>query len=443
MIKNLSSDFNLVKEFEKINSIGDSSQKGKELIRLGLMDRAATRIEIDSKTLDHIPVGKVRMEWDRLLHKACNQNLDTLIYEYAFFATKNNQCVPLNNLIDFIEYINKNLSMVAIILPILGEAGIYLIRKNKNWSYLSPENIEVIKDYKDSRQKVHIVKYWLGIDPKLSMEFLIQNISAFKDREISDLLEYIFQKKIIISESAINKIKPSTNLKNKLLCISILFLNPASEFTIESKKIAEPFIQGKEFEKIGSKEIFKTKSDLNLKSAIQYIPPVWILEKCTPKEWFDFLYESDLLEDYASIIQTNKDLVLATHLIDYLLQHDLFTEHFPLDKLSSILDYNTFNRIAHEYLQRYEDKADLEAFLHFSNYYKHFWSDDLIIDLLKLSKYKTILKKYNLDVFYEQIPYRMNPNSSILGEIRNLKDPCMNEPLNMELIIQFRQILRK
>jgi len=54
-----------------------------------------------------------------------------------------------------------------------------------------------------------------------------------------------------------------------------------------------------------------------------------------------------------------------------------------------------------------------------------------------------LVKEYNLEVFFEKIPYKINPNSKQLGKIHKQIQFSEDPHFDFNQIIKFRQDLRK
>lgn len=152
---------------------------------------------------------------------------------------------------------------------------------------------------------------------------------------------------------------------------------------------------------------------------------------------------SSLLEG----VYFTKDYNTIKLLFEYLLEHQLLTYNLSIDVISASLNYTEFNQCALQWLQYYRakspDNIDLEAFYRFVKIEKHFWSDALIEEILMLKTNTKLMRKYDMDVFYQLMPFRMNPNSNIAKKIEQEASGSIPHPLTFERILFFRNQLRR
>lgn len=82
-----------------------------------------------------------------------------------------------------------------------------------------------------------------------------------------------------------------------------------------------------------------------------------------------------------------------------LLAQNRLNENFPTALLSSGLDHIKFTKACIKWIDETGDALDVEAFLHFINSEKHFWSDELLVKIIGLRKNLALERKYDFDIF--------------------------------------------
>ncbi|MEO6189734.1 MAG: DUF5691 domain-containing protein [Saprospiraceae bacterium] len=442
MIKNEISEFNFLEQWDKHSSVKDSTKKANELIRLHFLKKGAASLEINH-AVESPPQGKIRMDWDAFLRTMCNQEINSIIYEYAQIASKKNQSIPLNLLVDFIQYADRHCEFAENILTSIGECGHYLILQNPAWQYLSLDKLKEPFSEKESEKRIFLWKRMFAQNSNHALAYILEHFKEWTEKELMILLDELKFSSDILDELMLESLKKELKpkLKNKLY--SILFCQSSKAYIQDSCVYIHEQIKNEKFEQICALDIFKDYLKIEFRVVIQILPPSCFLEESVRIKFLDFLVKKDLLVDFTEAIARYRDSHSAELFCRYLIDHKLFNEEFPVEKLSKIMDYKSFNTISLFYLRSMKEEADLEAFLFFIKYYKHFWSDELVMEVIQLSRYKKLDQKFNLEVFYDFIPYRMNPNSNIEFEIPAFIKETVQLPFTFSAVINFRKILRK
>ena len=120
----------------------------------------------------------------------------------------------------------------------------------------------------------------------------------------------------------------------------------------------------------------------------------------------------------------------------------MLIEKYDLGKISEFLSHEEVNQFALKWISTNKENTDIEALLFFSSPMKIYWKDELISEILALENYTKIQKLYNMQVFYDQLPFKINPNSKLLSELIDKNIISSTTILNPKHVIQFRKELR-
>ncbi|MBK6824765.1 MAG: hypothetical protein IPG87_17965 [Saprospiraceae bacterium] len=143
----------------------------------------------------------------------------------------------------------------------------------------------------------------------------------------------------------------------------------------------------------------KNQKEFSFAQILEILPPKWITERSDAKSIFQILSQENLLNSFIEAIRKYKDAEASKVLSHWLIQKDAFKEDLDMAKLSSCLNFETFNVLCLEALRNLGGKIDLEAFLHFILAEKHFWSDELLIAILDLHQHERLRREYDLKYF--------------------------------------------
>lgn len=441
MIKNFEKEFNLLEEWDKIAQHPDVSFKATELARLSLICKAGLSLQFCGKPVE-TPQGVIRLEWDHFLRTCIEDEKFSILYEYCFFAARKNQVIPLNLLIDFIQLADKNHELAEFILPVLGDCGENILLQNSNWNYLITEDIDFTRK-KFSDSKIYIVKKKLQRNPLKGIQFIIDTLNQWTDKELNSIISILVKVKLEkdIIESLNNLYKKICSQKN-INFFPLMFILDEAIFSDENKKFIREQISTSNWGGLFSKTWYKNHNKANIKFVVSNLPVGWIQEIHFIK-YLNFIQENNLFEELIESLIMYHDSQSAEKVCKYLLNNKIFTETFSVEKISPLLDHKQFNEIAIRVLREGLENTDLEAFLFLIKYFKHFWSDDLVFELIKIFKIKKLEESYNFDIFYDFFPFRMNPNASIEREVPVVIKDSLKHPFSYSTILHFRKIIRK
>ena len=126
----------------------------------------------------------------------------------------------------------------------------------------------------------------------------------------------------------------------------------------------------------------------------------------------------------------------------FLLEQNLLNEEQDLSKISSVFSYSSLNQFILQWIDKTGEQTNIETLLHFVLPYKHFWSDEFAEKIISVEHLPRIKKLYSMQVFYDQMLFKLNPNSKILPKLLERGIFENYYFLSPAKIIQFRKEMR-
>lgn len=440
MIKNSFENFDFLKCWDEISKISDLNKKSKELSLLALTQKASIST-IQNTQSNPLPEGHIRLEFDKFIKSACSNHLDSLLFEYVKIAQQKSQSLPLNLIVPLIEYAHKNHELAPAILDSLSDSGKYVLGLKKEWDYLNLDKDFLI----NTSNKENGISFFLHFknNPEKLFTLLCDKINEWNEKSVLHFLDSMSPIASLISPEKWIKLSSLCKGKIKYKLISFLLSLKINPWHDDIKNKLEGLLSEKEIDFNSKNHGFSEFEKLDLFKTLEYIPTSIYSDQVYFKNFILQVYENEKLESLIDVITHFKDNQAAYLVFKILIENGNLTENIPVKKLTAVLDHKSFNDIAVYFIRTMKDKIDLEAFLHLIDYHTHYWTDELVSEVLQLHKHKGLVKKYDLEVFYNFIPYRINPLSRIEYELPHSIKENINHPLTYNSIIQFRKLLRK
>ncbi len=433
-------EFRLSQQLQSRLSYGLESQDlentVQDLIKSYLIQKGGSSIRLpEAKQIDLNP-GWYSTRLHSFLSAAIRSKEADLFFEWNHFLSKNGRFLPANVLTGLMEWASKDLAFARLIISGLGPLGQQLAALFPEFGILSEIKHEHAFQFKKSDQ----------------LQFAFQ---TFRERHPEGAFNYFLQRQQELKET--DKLKCIDALKNKLnqtewKYLSELNFKKNSSLQMEIQNM-ERLVNPSKFEQ--DKFLFNrylsenrmdeylVLSNQKIQSLIRQILSDFFETKASFEFFFNWLVSTDAVNLFLDTLQSNPSAKLASWTFDYLLKNQLLKENINLACLSHSMDHVLFNQSCLQWIEVESDQMDLEAFLHFIRPEKLFWSDELLIQLLELRNHKNLQRKYDFTVFWQMLPYKINPNST---KIEMIPDECktyMSHQLKFDTIIQFRRGIRK
>jgi hypothetical protein len=378
---------------------------------------------------------------NRIIQTIFEEEQGQLIFELFVFCQRKNIAIPPIALNSATNCAMKNRSLAKYIIPIIGESGLQIISLFDQYSPLIPSKIKSYFTKTHPKDSLAWFNYWWAIDISTALDWLRENFDQLEEKLKSKFLEQITineenQEGIHFIQELVGKYKNETSIQ----CIRLLSLIPES---IQYKELASEInslIKNQHFDNIEDISHY-TKYKLKINKIIELINPDFIEEQYI-KSYFNYCEKNNFLIEILTALHKYKCRKSSIHFLEFLFSKDLLIEKYDLGKISEFLSHEEVNQFALKWISTNKENTDIEALLFFLSPMKIYWKDELISEILALENYTKIQKLYNMQVFYDQLPFKINPNSKLLSELIDKNIISSTTILNPKHVIQFRKELR-
>ncbi|MCC6816440.1 MAG: hypothetical protein IT267_08525 [Saprospiraceae bacterium] len=440
MIKNLESDFSFLKEWEKCDQIPRAFDKAIRLSQLSLIQKTATNYKLKNLP-EKFPSGQIRLEYDQFFKKVIMNTQNSIIFEYVKIAQNRNQTLPLNFIVPLINYAHQNHEMASSILDIFTVTEFYVLNTNPKWNYLN--NKIPFKASLHNHEEAFSFFLHFRQEPDKMFEILNNHIGVWNEKFILKILDQISPISSLVDANNWVKLTDKSKGKIKFKLISLLLQNKEEPYYGETIQAIKTFIEQKTFDIYTKSHNIKNFTKLEFINALEHIPSSLYLESKNTKSLIIQLIKEKKLQKLFNSIAQFKDSNAAFKVLKHLIDEYQLTEDINIPQIGGCLDHKAFNELAIYFCSSMKGNIDLEAFLYLIDHYRHFWTDELLQHILDFKNYKVLTNKFELDVFYQLIPYRINPYSKLENSIPQFIKDSITYPLSYSQVIEFRKNLRK
>jgi hypothetical protein len=379
---------------------------------------------------------------NRIIQTIFEQEQGQLIFELFIFCQKKNITLPPIALSIAVNCALKNKSLAKYIIPILGESGLQIINLFDEYCPLIPSKIKSYFIETNPKDSLAWFGYWVEINEIEAMNWLKESFNKLEEKLRPKFLQQISKLNIenLDGIQFIQEIIGKNKNDISIQCIRLLSMIPDSYLYKELAVEINSIINNQKFTDIESISLFK-KFKLKTNKIIELINPD-IIEEQNLKSYFTFCEKNNFLIENLTALHKYKCRKSSIHFLGYLTSKDLLVEKYDLGKISESLSHQEVNQFALKWISIKKEDTDIEALLFFLSPMKIYWNDELITEIIALEKHSKIQKLYDMLVFYDQLPFKINPNSKMLSELIEKNIISTNASLNPKHVIQFRKELR-
>jgi hypothetical protein len=415
----------------------------EELILNTLLQKSAAVLKADS-----IHALELAQQWfwpeiQDFLLEMIQWDEKQLIFEWCTILKSKNRCLPANTLIPLMNWGLNDTGMADKLIPVLGPLGYKLPSLFDEYSLYSQDAWKDPMAFKKKNLIFFTFSQYRKYVPDDAFQYFCKNYSAFSASDKVHYLELLKPNLDVQELARLMEIIPVSNKNLQSALLSLVLSLKESEYYKEVQKGILKIQKSSDFDLFELPDFRDKKWQPSLSGMISKFPLTF--------------FETDLLaEAYINWIETNKeDLNLmeaikqdtssffTKYYFKYLLRNKRLTESIDTSVLSKNMDFAVFNECCLEWMDSEKDQLDLEAFLHFVHTEKHFWSDNLVHQLLEIRNNPSLTKKYDFDIFWQLLPFKINPNSDL---VKSIPEDCRifeNRHYNFDRIIEFRKWIRK
>lgn len=359
-----------------------------------------------------------------------------LFFEWTHFLKRKSISFPVNILIPLMEWALIDLAFARHVLQFLGPVGQQVAAQFPEFHILSEMHQAQPMQFSKLDQRLFAFEHYREQKPEAAFNYFMQCHQELKDAEKIKWLR-ILQFKLNPEEW--NALQFLNNKKKALLHQELSYLQ---------LKIDEPVFKNQQLQFLyylseNSLDVYYSKISTTIAHAIRLSPLQFLSNRAHYQAYLKWIHEREL---FTVLLHTLKEQLYAEFAVtcfEYLLEHNLLNEQLPLGNLSCPMDHNSFNQCCIHWIETAQDAIDLEAFLLFIRHEKLFLKDEVLLKLVELRNSKVLLRMYDFSVFWQMLPYKINPFSEQIPNIPNECKMYLNSFVNFDTILQFRKGIRK
>ena len=364
---------------------------------------------------------------------------EQMIYELSTILLRKNLPLPIYCISEAIQCAKKKPNLAEYILPILGEAGHYICEKIDRSDFLVPNRWSFYFENTAPSESLKWFGLWRKFQPTEAFAWL-KNTSHSWDEK----LKCKFFEQLITLESEEEQdfiIDQYIKAKSELsyICIELVSHKESSLIVEEIKFQYNQSIE--EQKPIAQINIGGIVKKLNAEKLIASLQPS-LIEENNIQICLFFCVKNNLLKAFQTAISKHKSEKIGIAYMKFLLEQNLLNEEQDLSKISSVFSYSTLNQFILQWIDKTGEQTNIETLLHFVLPYKHFWSDEFAEKIISVEHLPRIKKLYSMQVFYDQMLFKLNPNSKILPKLLERGIFENYYFLSPAKIIQFRKEMR-
>ncbi|MBK9720490.1 MAG: hypothetical protein IPO78_02600 [Saprospiraceae bacterium] len=413
-----------------------------QLLELGLVYKAASFIKSKKEPNPEAPE---QWHWPQVhffIKALIALNEKSVFYEWSHVLEKRQACFPGNCIYELLEWGSKDLDFAEMILPSLGELCQFLAPFYSEFSIFSKDLQKQAFLFPKKEQKLFAFKQFRKQNPKEAFEYFKLQFPNLKGTEKQNALWIL---KYGLTESEIIELRTVCDTKKQVILLELIKLNlclPETAFYKTTKsnfqtKLAQGNLDQFQFENFSIKQ-----TECTIEQIIKVLPLSLIQNEEEALKYIDWIEKNDQENALLNAMKSYPDSNFSYWYFNILLAQDRLNENFPTALLSSGLDHIKFTKACIKWIDETGDALDVEAFLHFINSEKHFWSDELLVKIIGLRKNLALERKYDFDIFWQLLPYKLNPNSNYVKSIPSECKIHFNKLIHFETIISFRKLIR-
>lgn len=424
-----------------IRGTSDLSQR-QNLIRLWLESQAAQYPECSPEAVSNFPDSYVSIPLEDFFKQMLTGNHPEIFYEYLLILKRKAIAIPAHLVPIAIQNCKADYRMMSLLQSVLGEAGIFLCLQNKNWSWILENNSKDPFLWSDQEARFFVFRNLLSIDSENAFHFFLKYSSNLKPAEInsciSRLIPYIHKLSFDVQ-----LVLPILKGKNQIWILPFILNSIHQDELLELFELFRQILMQKnslEIPVFSNKS--KQKKNISLSDFIRFLPSTFWKNNSEDYTIFKQIQEINLLSSLIQNIVYHQNSALANRLLEWIIDQHLFLEQLPVFQLAEVLNFKEFNQHLIAVFNKEREQIDLEAVFHFLKSSHHFWDDRLLEWICWLHGQSIPERNYQLEVFFEMIPFRMNPALDFITKIPQPIRKRIKLNPSAEKILQFRKMMR-
>lgn len=421
----------------------ESDVLARELSRKAILLKAATYPQIPANKEISLAHQWSWPEAHHFLDAIAEAQKSTLIYEWSHLLKSKNHCLPANFLVTALDWSNRDLVMANYVLPVIGDLGQQLAGLFSDWDIFSKNQWQNAFAFSKNEKRLFAFKQFRQLDPTLAFDYFIQQQEHLKETEKRKCISLLKHKITSNEIKCLLDVMGTSKINFLLEFVQLSFSDHTTNYFQNNKKIFLQAVKDNTLDEIQFISLTNKEYNWSNLNKIKCIPTIYFEDEITAKKYIQWVETQDAETTLLESIQQNPSIPFLKIYFNHMLDSNKLTEDFPVQSLSLAMDHTSFNQACIQWIKQAGDQLDVEAFLHFIHLDKHFWSDELLARILEFRNHSKLENKYDFSIFWQLLPFKVNPNSVYLKSIPAECKIYFNKTLNFDTIIQFRRLIRK
>lgn len=410
------------------------------LLEAYLGDKAAAFPELDPSALEPIPASRVSLPLEDLMSALLQAGYPEILYEYWVILGRKGLELPSNLLPLSMDASRAGLRTVFTLQRVLGAAGQWLCRENPDWQWILPESAEKTFAFADPHARMFCFRQWMLKDPGEAARALLEKKDELSVREFEKLWKALFP---FAGSAGLDAEWLISAMPSKLTILAWPFVTGEPVYSEVIGDRLASFKAGGDPAALCLAGLKKNGKAIAPADSLSLIHPARIIDQPDRERSLILLAEAGLLGGMIRSVSAYEHEDCAGILCDWMIRKGWFREDQEVELLSPWCNFQTFNACAVRLLEQDKENADLEALYRFMNAGNHFWDDRLLEAILKLNGNSKLENRYELEVFFNLIPFRINPATDFSQRIPHAVRRRIKVPMTPEKILNFRKLMRQ
>ncbi len=410
------------------------------LLEAYLGDKAGAFPNLDVSVFKSIPESRVSLPLEDLMRAFLSAGYAEILFEYWVILGRKGLELPANLVPLSMDATKLPYKTTLTLQKVLGAAGQWLCRENPDWHWILSESEEKAFSFQDPHARMFCLRQWMIRDSGRAARALLDCKDSLPPREFEKLWTSLFH---YAAAAQLDSDWLIAALPSKWAHLAWPFLMEDSRYSgLPGERLAQ-FRTARDPMMLGLPSLRKSGKPLSPADSLRLMPPDLIFQHPAWEQYLDLIAQAGLLEGVIQSVSVYENEACAGILCDWMIRKSWFKEDQKVELLSPLCNFQTFNACAIRFLQQEKENADLEALYRFMNAGNHFWDDRLLDEIIRLNGNSKLEGRFELEVFFNLIPFRINPATDLMQKIPASVRRRINVPMTPEKILNFRKLMRQ
>ncbi|MCC6754245.1 MAG: hypothetical protein IT266_09730 [Saprospiraceae bacterium] len=412
------------------------------IIRAGLLVRGAAEQQAIKELPDPLPPQWVLPELHSIFREALLRDFQELPLEFAWLLRMVRWPLPANLLPEFMFQLGQKPEFAAELVPVLGPRGQALAAAWEEFALYREARWAQPLSFRNKEQRKWAFRLWRLKDPSAALRYAWSNSGSLREADREHIFETLLFKVPVEDWIALRDLGGGSQGLQQQCWVRAACLH-FPEYGEEAK---ERFLlcAGS-----GDWSSFRFVADSGKRyrwkpeRMVQTVPPQWFEDEPVAQAYFCWVHQRGWVREFLSSLQASGKAPVRVWYFKWLLSQGLLSGGFPTDLLTNGIPFAEITPCLEQWLDCCGEKIDLEAFLRASGHHQHFWSDGVCRRILALNESERVHRYFDLEAFWQRLPFKINPASPVVAEIPEECRMVMGHVLHFDSVIRTRRRMRE